>query len=122
MVDYPDWDQNLNDQGEKKSSCLGPEGGSLEVHQRQRKSGCHGNGTGAIVQTTLRRARNGAMTPGKPKMTEKPEEGKDYYWLLGTIRDNFGGKVSEPEISHWMLDPKREKGKPTMAMTMDTMP
>jgi len=62
------------------------------------------------------------MTPGKPKMTEKPEEGKDYYWLLGTIRDNFGGKGAEAGIVDWMLEPKSKKGRSTMAITMDTIP
>ncbi len=62
------------------------------------------------------------MTPGKPKMTEKPRRGFDYQQYIGTIRDNFGGKGAEAGIVDCMLEPKRKKGKSTMAITMDTIP
>ena len=62
------------------------------------------------------------MTPGKLKMAEKPRRGFDYQQYIGTISGNFGGKGAEAGIVDWMLEPKREKGKSTMAITMDTMP
>ncbi len=62
------------------------------------------------------------MTPGKPKMTEKPEEGEDHQQHLGTTSGNFGGKVPEHDIADWEWTSKREKGKTTMAITMHTMP
>ena len=62
------------------------------------------------------------MTPGKPKLSEKPRRGFDYQQHLEAIRDNFGGKGAEPGIGDWMLEPKSKKGKSTMAITMDTIP